>query len=668
MPIPSTRPLCQAHPISLKRMLVGGVCGLLAVVSLPLAPTHAGAMPSPLHGVVSLSRVLRANGLLHHVNGSFDASGYRMLLGRGGAPRFVRAGTSGNRGESAHAASAADAGWSDRFGNVGVPNAGDIQAVAVAGPDVYIGGSFSSLSADANIPVNNVAMWNGHGWYSLGTGTNGEVDALAVSGNNVFAGGNFTNAGGVPANAIARWNGARWFGLAKGMTNTSYGVPDVRALAVKGSTLYAAGSFDNAGGVAAHSIAAWNGQTWKPLGSGMLSCDYFDKPNHCGSTANNGSVAALAVVGSKLYVGGQFNYVGSAERWGLAAWTGSAWAGVAGGGVEANTSAGSVDAIVSQGGALYVAGYFDHVGGSFASDGSLHGAIPASSVARLTLPGSTWHALGSGANNCQGCGDVNVGALTSWAGRLFMSGGFYGAGGDSTRNIAQWTGTAWKPVAGGLDSPANVLATIPQMGVVAAGYFTSSNGGAVILNHIGFWNGFRWTGYGQGLSLNTNAGFVNTVAAAGHTVYAGGLFSAAGWNPINNLARFDGTQWHSMGGGVSGGSGQPLAIATYGSLVFVGGDFTQAGPVAASNIAMWDGRHWHALQSGVDGIVRALLVYNGKLYVGGDFTHAGTNPASHLASWNLTTHRWSAVGGDPNYDSGDVQALSAITVAPNNHF
>src|SRR5207302_6715313 len=118
-------------------------------------------------------------------------------------------------------------------------------------------------------------------------GTNGQVLAMAVSGSTLYIGGNFTGVGNVAANYIAAWNGSTWSPLGSGLDG------DVEALVVSGSTLYAGGAFNSAGGVAANRMAAWNisTSTWSALGGGVA-----------------GYVTSLAMGGggTTLYVGGTF--------------------------------------------------------------------------------------------------------------------------------------------------------------------------------------------------------------------------------------------------------------------------------------------------------------------------------------------------------------------------
>src|SRR6266567_4284728 len=76
----------------------------------------------------------------------------------------------------------------------------------------------------------------------------------------------YTVYAGVIANRIAKWNGSWWTALGSGMGGIN---PNVFAMAVSGSDLYAGGNFTTAGGIAATNIAKWNGVTWSALGSGM---------------------------------------------------------------------------------------------------------------------------------------------------------------------------------------------------------------------------------------------------------------------------------------------------------------------------------------------------------------------------------------------------------------
>jgi hypothetical protein len=150
-----------------------------------------------------VKELLRADGTLDlstGFSGTLDPAGFRLVTGNGGAPRFVAAGA-----QAAAMACDPDAAWGDEFSGPG-PD-GPIEAIAVIGSDVYIGGDFTYIN---DLAVNRVAKWNGTGWSMLGTGMNYSVHALAVSGTDLYAGGHFTTAGGTSANRVAKWNGTSW--------------------------------------------------------------------------------------------------------------------------------------------------------------------------------------------------------------------------------------------------------------------------------------------------------------------------------------------------------------------------------------------------------------------------------------------------------------------------
>ena len=74
-------------------------------------------------------------------------------------------------------------------------------------------------------------------------------------------------------------------------------------------SLYAAGWFNSAGGVAATKIARWNGTSWHPLGSGL------------GYPGWNAHVSTLAFVpDGSLYVGGDFTTAGGKPSSRIARW------------------------------------------------------------------------------------------------------------------------------------------------------------------------------------------------------------------------------------------------------------------------------------------------------------------------------------------------------------
>src|SRR3954447_3895335 len=150
-----------------QRALVSALAAVMAASLLAFgaagSQTHDWAAGSVV-GARPLARALRGDGRLGVTQGSFDARGYRMVLSRSGAPRFVpataaAAGVGALRAGSALAATDDDL-WSDRFGIVGIPQPVSIMAVAVSGSNIYVGGRFSSLGGDGGIAANDVAMWN----------------------------------------------------------------------------------------------------------------------------------------------------------------------------------------------------------------------------------------------------------------------------------------------------------------------------------------------------------------------------------------------------------------------------------------------------------------------------------------------------------------------------
>ncbi len=190
----------------------------------------------------------------------------------------------------------------------------------------------------------------------------------------------------------------------------------------------------------------------------------------------------------------------------------------------------------------------------------------------------------------------------------------------------------------------------------AGGEFTQAGG--MSMNNIARWNGSSWNSVGVGSENGVN-GTVRSLAVYNGELYVGGAFTQAGSVSANYIARWNGTSWNSVGtgseNGVSGESNTSVyALAVYNNELYVGGAFTQAGSVSANYIARWNGSSWNSLgtgsNNGMSSLVWALAVYNGELYVGGAFHQAGGMTTGSIARWNGSG--WNSVTNNGNGIAG----------------
>lgn len=125
------------------------------------------------------------------------------------------------------------------------------------------------------------------------------------------------------------------------------------------------------------------------------------------------------------------------------------------------------------------------------------------------------------------------------------------------------------------------------------------------------------------------------------TLYVGGLFISAGDSIVNNIAMWDGENWHPLGKGITGHASIDC-MAFYKNDLYAGGFIDSAGGVPAKNIARWDGVEWRNPGTGINGLVNSLIVYKDELYAGGWFSSAGGLVTPNIAKWNGIS--WSPVG------------------------
>lgn len=348
--------------------------------------------------------------------------------------------------------------------------------------------------------------------------------------------------------------------------------------------------------------------------------------------------------GPGLYVGGEHQSAGPVGASRIARWDASGWSSLGEGLGLPDEVEGVYVYDDGTGPALYVGGWF-----------SSAGAVVASRIAKWD--GQRWYPLGSGA---KWGGVARMVEFDDGRGpALYVGGDFLTMGGPAVYAIARWNGQQWSALGSGIrraNGPGmavglNVFDDGTGPALYAGGWFTTAGG--VPANNIAKWDGQRWWPLGDGI---TSSGDIRVTSlgvyddGTGPALYVGGWFEKAGGMPAKNIAKWDGSRWSGVGGGINSGyvSGLRVWDDGHGPALYVAGYFPNAGGAPTNNVAKWNGQAWSPLADGVDGYAVALLPFDGgngeALYVGGGFTHAGGKPAKFIARWN--EFQWEALPSD----------------------
>ncbi|MEN9845839.1 MAG: hypothetical protein RIS36_986, partial [Pseudomonadota bacterium] len=219
-----------------------------------------------------------------------------------------------------------------------------------------------------------------------------------------------------------------------------------------------------------------------------------------------------------------------------------------------------------------------------------------------------------------------------------------GSSSSAPASIYRFDGIAWTRLANSVTGYVRTLTSDSKGNIYAAGTIESIDG-VTISNGVARWNGAAWSGLGASTG-NSSIGDMAFDSAG--NLYAAGTLMNIGGRTVNSVARWNGTTWSNLGSGFTNGTNPPsvsrIAIDKVG-MIYVGGPFTTAGGVSANNLARWNGSAWSGVGGGVNSPVASLCTDGANnLYVGGQFTSAGASSITGLAKWNGTT--WSSVGGD----------------------
>lgn len=454
----------------------------------------------------------------------------------------------------------------------------------------------------------------------------------------LYAGGAFNRVGELQCNFIVRWTGQIW----EPVRGRGYVVGKLRALEDEsGPALYATGLEQGPGINGA--VERWDGISWTLLSGGL---------EHMDAAAD---VAMLETQGVRtLYAAVRFGLGAPGGReYPLARWTGTEWVPVPTLHPMYSRAAYTL-ATAYEGGREVL-----YAGGTLMLAGDLAG------YGILRWDGERFSRLGDG----RGLSDM------AWAfaaipselgGGVVVGGPFEAAGGTLVKGLGRLGPNGWEPfLPFDADNTVEILALLVYddgsgSSLFAAGRFERIGG--VPANNIARWDGQRWRALGDGVTTGQNV-MAATMAVFddgdGPKLYVGGQFARAGNREVNNIARWDGSNWEPVGNGLYGAPRNSLPYVVTllphddgrGRSLFAAGSFTHADGAQVNGVARWDGQAWSGVGGGVAGwylsyIVECMAEYDSgdgpQLYIGGEFARAGGRACQNIARWDGTS--WFPVG------------------------
>lgn len=540
-----------------------------------------------------------------------------------------------------------------------------ISAVA-AGDDGRVAlATYSALPADLMQRDGEILLADGGEFSTIGA-FKGAVRSMVWYGGELWVAGVFALDGEPAAPHLAVYGANGWHAPPGGalMGAGAY------ELTVDGDDLLVGGAFSGVGGVAAQSVAVYDGVAWTDR----------DLPD--------GTVLALARdEQGNLYAGGLFSVEGSVETGGIARWSGQSWQSVAGG-LANPTFRGVVSDLAFQADELYVAGCFTAAGGVPSDPAS----IAAQGLARWT--GDAWEALtspGGGVGSAWfsplKCGDEGPAAI--WEAeyqrllvdgeRIYLGGSFSGVDGVASQGVIAHENDTWlaqgEPGRGFSGATRSLAVGGPECAVHVMGGVTHA-GALAVDNRVLRDDGDAWTPVGPPVAGDTYC-WQLAVDAAGTPVLGCDLPPEGDLPPAGGVLRLENDAWQAVGapfaqGGVAtlgfapdgalwaaGGGGEgfvarqdgvelPVVGTANGRVsalafrptlagepvqVVVGGYFSELDGMQVGGVAHWNGTAWEPLGAGIVGSVLAVAyAEDGSIYA--STADDGTPERPILARWD----------------------------------
>jgi trimeric autotransporter adhesin len=302
---------------------------------------------------------------------------------------------------------------------------------------------------------------------------------------------------------ITKWDGETFYPIGCGIIPDCSITPHpnsaqiINNVIVYNDTLYATGFFSSINGQLSNSLIRFNGSHWEPVGEGLFDNDGFLGVGH-----------RLKIINDELYVCGQFSFCNGIPANSIAKYNGYSWSSVF-----------DVPQIDSETSPIKDIEYYQgdwYLGGNFSEVGNNGGPIKDI----IMYNGSEWTDVGGGVPGSLSL----VEGFEIFEGKLMVYGVMSKSWGSPGNGIAAWNGEQWDDVGGGLENFVDNHILDAQV-INGKLYATGSIkfAGGVFAPNIAVWDGENWCSLGT--ELNTFQGDIYSIVEFNNEIIVSGSFS-----------------------------------------------------------------------------------------------------------------------------------------------
>lgn len=376
-----------------------------------------------------------------------------------------------------------------------------------------------SIAGRTNPSILHVAAFRDGQWHPMtgGGGLNEGASTLETWGDSLLVGGGFPRAGSVPANRIALWYDGEWSAL---VSQDGSGPGSISDLAVTpNGDIWAAGRYTKSNLGIESGVFRWNGSVWDIPDGGVTGNGNWQDGYAIGTSV-------LAREDGSVIVGGWFAEAGGQPAVRIASWKAGVWTPI-------DIPLETLDFQTR------VTTLSECPDGSFLV-GAWGSRQPDGTMPLLRWDGASWNTVGRFTRD--GGDYVAINTMDCSEEGIIAGGIFDTVDGVAARNIAQFDGTTWSDMQGGMNGGVREMERDYAGNLVVAGDFRWA--GTTYSARVARWIDGSWQAFGAGDEFESDDDrYIFALASiTPDQFYLAGRFTRAGNVDATHIARFDFTQ------------------------------------------------------------------------------------------------------------------------------